>query len=1166
MTQPRSRSSSSGTLGGFPNPPATGSAGQSPASPTRLRKVARIAGYAGAVLVVLAMVVAIGAPLYYRGERFGKLVVSALPEMRGKVRVGGGKWSWGMALALARGRPAPIVLDEVTVTDPEGTEVLYARHATARVTIQRGPTRILIDDLVLDNARWRFARMNGERKVGFFATFEGVRKARAPSKPPSGFELAIAGAKLNGVDATFDLPTWGLVLRDVHATGALAFKAKTFTFNVGDADVRKGGELRVSALGARSGVVLPFERARLDRVATTADARDDIRLAASDIVTGGSRTSGSGVFTGVYGATPASKNPGIDLEARIENAADAVGAMLARRGLADGTKIGGRGASLLLGFTGAFTQIEIDAEARGFDVSGPRLEARDVGFSLTAEPLGGRFRLAKLELASPGGGRLAASATLDRLAVDAEIDFTRFSPSSLLPSALRPLLPGPIDGSLRARANLLLGSVELTRSTLVIARAGGGGAKPRPLALLAGPGTRPPPGATVVRFSRAAFAGGAIRLPRVTLALAGGTITAEGDIALRDTDAGRWLPSPRLELALQARGIDVQRLLGVGFAHGSLSFRAGARGTPDDLALDVSFTQAGGGLTVLGERIQLPQRASLRLGSSGLRIDSLPLTGPEGSSLRCAGRIDASGRLALDVGVRGFPIARLPGLAVSGLPVSGVISGAVRIAGEPRAPAVSGEVTFADVAFRGRRLGGGTLAITPERAGAIRARGRLIDAIAVDGTLTPRSSGLEGDVTLTLSKLRLDPFMPRLPLVVATTGVVSGRLAARIAPGEPASAEGHLSELSLALLLPAGRRAASARPLAMHADGDIHMSARSDKGLSIGPARVRSDFGSFELSAGSRGDDLNASVRGRIELGVLEPFARRWLDRLQGSLDVDVSASRDGATGRIDAKGSAVIASPITARPVGLPLALGVPSGRLRLDGDAITTAALPITVRAARFPVAAVSSLAAEARVSARVDGLRTTRPKLRAQTVIDKLEIAVPLAGSKPIRSAGGQVDVEADFGVGSFAVTRVDVPIEAEIEKLVASGVNVDRARLALRLRGAPRKLTLSGDVDIAAARVSAAALSKTKTKGGGGGGAGSTGGLLPARLPELETMTLDIRLRSRGGAVDVDVDNFPDLRVDLDMHVGGTAKRPVLTGTTRGAGLWSSFVLALRRLFS
>ena len=1128
---------------------------------SRLRKAGRIAGYAGAILVVLAIVVAIGAPIYYSGERFGRLVEAAMPEMRGKIRVGRGRWSWGMAWALARARPATITIEEVTVTDPEGTEVLYARRASARVTIHRSPTRIMIDDLALDSARWRFARMKTERKVGFLATFEGVRRvARAPARP-GGFELSIAGAKLNGVDVTFDLPTWGLALRDAHGTGALAFKSKTFTFAVDDATVRGGGELRI--LGASKGVVFPFERAHLDRVATTADARDDIRLVASDIVTGRSRMSGGGVFTGVYGFTPASAQSGIDMEARIEDAADAIGAMLARRGLGAGTTVSGRGASLLLGFSGPFTDIAIDAEAHGFDVTSPRLDARDIGFSVTAEPLAGRFRLANLELASPLGGRLTATATLDHLVADAEVDFTRFSPRALLPAALRRFVTGTIDGGVRARANLPFGAVELTHSTLVISGAGGGGKNARPLALLAGAGARPPPGATVVRISRAAFAGGSVRIPRVTLALAGGSVAAEGEIALRDPDAGGWLASPRLALALDARGIDVQRLLGVGFAQGSLTFHAGVRGTPDDLALDVGFSKAAGGLTVLGEPVELPARASLRLGGSGLVIESLPLGGPGGSTLRCSGRIDMSGRLALDVGVHGFPIARLPGLTGVGLPLSGAISGAVRIAGEPRAPAVSGNVTFTNVAFRNAQLGGGTLTVTPERGGTIRARGNLIEAIAVEGSLVPRPSGLEGAVALTLNKLRLDPFLPRLPLAITAVGVTSGTLAARIAPGRPAVAEGRLSELSVTLQVPVGRRVKAMRPLSMRAEGDIKMTVHSDEGLSLSAARLRGDIGAFELSANSRGDDIDARIRGRIELDALAPFARRWLDQLQGALDVDVSASRVGATGRIEAKGTAAVAAPISARPAGLPLALGVPGGHLRLDGDAITTTALPVTVRATRFPVAIVQSVAADARVTARIDGLRT-RPKLRAQTVIDKLEISVPLAGSKPARSAGGQVDVEADLDAGSLTVTRVDLPVDAEIERLSATaGVDVGRARLALRLRGVPRKLTLSGDVDVVAARVNASALTKAKTAGGGSGGGSATGSMLP---PELEAMVLDIRLRSRGGAVDVDINNFPDLRVDLDMHVGGTAKRPVLTGTTSGAGIWSSFVLALRRIFS
>jgi hypothetical protein len=348
----------------------------------------------------------------------------------------------------------------------------------------------------------------------------------------------------------------------------------------------------------------------------------------------------------------------------------------------------------------------------------------------------------------------------------------------------------------------------------------------------------------------------------------------------------------------------------------------------------------------------------------------------------------------------------------------------------------------------------------------------------------------------------------------------------------------------------------------MFSQGDIKMSARADTGLLLGPARLHGDLGAFELMAKSRGDNLDATVRGRIELGSLAPFARRWLDRLQGALDVDVTASLAGATGRLEASGTAAVVAPISALPFGLPVAVVIPGGRLRLDGDAITTTALPVTVRASRFPAPIVQSVAADARVTARIDGLRT-RPKLHAQTVIDKLEISIPLAGSKPARSAGGKIDVEADLTAGSFAVTRIDLPVEAEIERLNATtGIDVGRARLSLRLQGTPRKLTLSGDVDVAAARVNASAL-KAKPAGGASTGGGSTGSMLPV---QLDAMALDIRLRSRGGAVDVDINNFPDLRVDLDMHVGGTAKRPVFTGTTKGAGVWSSFVLALRRIFS
>jgi len=114
----------------------------------------------------------------------------------------------------------------------------------------------------------------------------------------------------------------------------------------------------------------------------------------------------------------------------------------------------------------------------------------------------------------------------------------------------------------------------------------------------------------------------------------------------------------------------------------------------------------------------------------------------------------------------------------------------------------------------------------------------------------------------------------------------------------------------------------------------------------------------------------------------------------------------------------------------------------------------------------------------------------------------------------------------------------------------------------VHGNQRELALSGDVDVGSAHVKADALKK-KDGGGGGSGGGKSGPL--AAHPELEAARLDIRLRSHGGAIHVDVNNLPDLRLDVDMHVGGTVKKPSITGTQKGANVWTSFVLTLAGLF-
>ena len=730
-----------------------------------------------------------------------------------------------------------------------------------------------------------------------------------------------------------------------------------------------------------------------------------------------------------------------------------------------------------LRFAQPFDRIAIEAEASGLDFASREINARDIGFHLTTEPIAGLFRLDRLSLASPEGGRLEATAALERLQLEAKLDFKRFAARQVLPPSLRPAARAMVDGVFQVRADLMSGDAELVRSTLVVSR---GEESKDALALFAGTPARPPPGATVVRLAGVKARDGVLRLPRVDLAMWGGSFAAEGRIAVWDQEERRWLAAPRLDLKLQAKGIQIDRLIGSRFAGGALTFRAHVHGNTDNVALDVEFSEASA-LTVLGERVRLPARATLRVAESTIMLADFPLGGPGESMLICAGKIGLSGRLALDVGVRQFPIGRLPGIVGTTLPVAGSVSGAVRIVGEPRLPALSGEVTLADVSYGGRALGGGTIKITPEAKGAVRARGWLIDSIAVDGRLAPRPQGLEGDVTLTLAKVPIEPFLPPLPGKLVPRGIVSGTAVARIAPGKPATAEGRLSELAVSLSSPPVR-GKPAGAIDVRAENEIVLRARAGEGLTLGPARLRSNAGVIELSGESRGDDVRAALRGRVELAGLAAFARPWLDTLAGSLDIDISAAGRGGLDDVLVSGDVAIVAPVAVKLASLPVEASLPAGRLRVVKNVVETSALPVVVRAERFPVAAVRKVEANARVSGRLDGT-SARGKFSGHVALDRVDVFVPLVGKKPIHSAGGLIDITGDVATGKVDVTRVDVAFATEAEALAATaGATVDRAIVALRVRGNSRQLALTGDVDVVSAHVKASALKSGGSKGG------------------------------------------------------------------------------------
>jgi hypothetical protein len=154
-----------------------------------------------------------------------------------------------------------------------------------------------------------------------------------------------------------------------------------------------------------------------------------------------------------------------------------------------------------------------------------------------------------------------------------------------------------------------------------------------------------------------------------------------------------------------------------------------------------------------------------------------------------------------------------------------------------------------------------------------------------------------------------------------------------------------------------------------------------------------------------------------------------------------------------------------------------------------------------------------------------------------------------------AGGSLELRRRAG-DDLQVTNVDLPLGGELRQLSVPPVVVERGRFEARASGDPaRSLALTGVVTLDAARLRPDA----------GRLAMGSGPAAQARQRQLERLKLDLRLRAPDGAVSVDVPRAPDLTVGLDMHVGGTAAKPELSGEPHGSTLYSRLALALWRLF-
>jgi hypothetical protein len=1071
------------------------------------------------------------------GPRLAQLVRERLPPMQGQLKLGAAGLGVTAVPALLLGRPVPFTLDDVEVLDPEGTVVLRAAHVSAAVQVGRSPWRITIHDLRPGRGTWRMATMREHSGIGFLAAFQPPRRPRpagptpprpAPPRAPAPaprFAFAIAGAQLDGLDATFDFPPWGLVLNDVKAAGGLSLELTgagrpILRFDVRSIDARRGGSLRI--LGGPDATLLPLDRARLARVGTAEGAPTDLFLEVEEGLTGTSRLSGRALFPSLFGRR-ADGRRGMELEAAWERAGDALEALARGRGLGD-LKIAGPEARLRTKLRSSFSDVDGVFHASGLDVTFRGYRVLDL--ALDASGSGPPFQLAVASVGfrSPSGGAVQGSGTLAASSeVRGRLQFERLKTDGSLPEYLRPLVGGVLGGYVGARADLRGQTAALEALSLRLDR-NRRGPLPRSIHLYSGAAPPPPePGvgepAMSVAVQSLRYAGGAILLGGSSMAVFGGRLSARGQIALRAAADGVPLSPPRLDLEVEGAKLDLQQALPGLAVEGPLSFRAAARGPLDDVGVRVRFP-SGTALTLAGEPYALPDSVNVRVRGERLVLPALRLGPPGGGSLEARGWVVVDRALELDVTLRDHQLARLPGLGGSGLPLSGRLGGRLSLRGLPQRPLLSGQVSLEEVRVRERPMGGGTLDLRPAGPGVALLEGQLFDSLKLAGRMAVGPGGPTLDASMQVKGFALDSFLPAIPLLPEAHAVVSGRLALQARPRAPPQVQAELSALRLtyACGAPSCVSLESAGPVVARASGD-HLVVEESRlrirpaALAILPVAVPAapPEGDFSVAGRLDGDRVAGAVKGRIDLALLEPLFRPLRIAVTGAVEADLAASGDLAAPAV--KGALTVRDPVQVRPASGRVAAAITGGTLELGGNRLRSSGLSVVIDpGARVKIAgegplvpgagpvalsldgevdasvlerllpeAVASARGTARVSAEIGGT-PERPSLRGRAELGPLDLRLRWQDTA-VRVRGGS--------------------ITADRQVLTLSGVIADlppRGRLVVGPPGKPATVVIRSFDPLVLGDLRATVLGED----------------LAAELPALSLKDADVELRLTGDA--------------------------------------------------
>jgi autotransporter translocation and assembly factor TamB len=325
----------------------------------------------------------------------------------------------------------------------------------------------------------------------------------------------------------------------------------------------------------------------------------------------------------------------------------------------------------------------------------------------------------------------------------------------------------------------------------------------------------------------------------------------------------------------------------------------------------------------------------------GLVVDRLML-GNDERAMRMTGFLGWNGNLALALGAERLPLASLPFLASDpGLGVDGNVSLDLGIGGNLASPEVEGSVKLASLAFGETIYGGGKLELTALPGGEVGFRGRIFQGkVQIDGRAqlhAPWFASLRVD----FKRMEIAEFTSAAELVGAS-GWVTGHV--QVDVGATMQYRVHLDELS-AEIAAADERG---RPTPVHvtAEGPIDVeydgvTARLPHPVVLATADSEGE-GRFTIEGSAGAQALALSVHGNVNLQIVEVFARRYVDGVRGSAELDVTVAGTGEAPLLRGK---LTFKDVKITPRGADAEILLPRGELGFKNDRISVAQLTVVV-----------------------------------------------------------------------------------------------------------------------------------------------------------------------------------------------------------------------------